>query len=287
MSKLDDILSGNMPEEDEVRERDFFSKMYISKYALEKAEMYAKLVREIAKSNMECYGYLLGDAKRKSRFVDDVYFAPDQENGAAHTRITGEGVMKAGKEIKPLGKRVMGWWHSHAGFGNFHSGTDDRNLITVFDQISPYNYIGKDKTIKVKHNGEEIDVKMGSKMMYAYSLVVNQNNEKPYGEVKMMEDCPFCGLTEYKPRIIPIREIAFGKEKVDKAKLEKEVREKVKTSRKIIVKPVPPKIVTPGYYNPKPKGEARRGRSILDVVMDVFGFGDEDEKKGDKPPWLL
>src|SRR3989339_1989496 len=225
MTKLDDILSGkNETNEEEIKNP--LTKLYISSYALEKVQKYAKLAKSYD-SSIECYGYLLGDEKRKGRFVDDVYFAPEQTNSYAHTEISGETVIKAAKEIKPLGKRVLGWWHSHGSLSTFHSGTDDRNLETVLNQVAPNNYLVREKQITAKLNGKEVKVQVPYKIRFAYSLVVNASGAKPYAEVKVIEDCPFCGLMEHDSEKIEIREIKYGNKTLDEAELEKEVKSKI------------------------------------------------------------
>jgi proteasome lid subunit RPN8/RPN11 len=139
IDKLEKILDSEPIEEKQ--EKNIFSSMCISKNALKKARTYAELAEERPGSYIECYGYLLGNSNRQNRVIEDVYFAPNQTSSSAHTRIPAQSVIDAGKEIREMGRRVLGWWHSHASLPTFHSGTDDENHKTVLNQIAPSNYI--------------------------------------------------------------------------------------------------------------------------------------------------
>ncbi|MBR9705869.1 hypothetical protein GOV14_02425 [Candidatus Pacearchaeota archaeon] len=141
--RLDELLSQEVPVEVK-KEKNPFSRIYITKDAYVKASLYAQLARERNGSHIECYGYLIGTMDRKNRIAYDVYFAPGQEPNAAHVYIPSEKVIEAGRDIREnLGMRVLGWWHSHATMPTFHSGTDDANHRTIVNQIAASNYINQ------------------------------------------------------------------------------------------------------------------------------------------------
>jgi len=139
IGKLDAVLSSEL--EEEKAERKLFSKSYITEHALRKARIYAEKARNWSDGHVECYGFLLGNGNKRSRVVEDVYFASDQDVNSAHVAIPAQAVIKAGREIRETGRRVLGWWHSHADMSPFHSGTDDANHQTVAYQITPSNYV--------------------------------------------------------------------------------------------------------------------------------------------------
>ena len=184
---------------------------------------------------------------RKNRLIRDVYLAPDQDGKSAHTSVSGEAVNKAGRELRELGARVLGWWHSHANFAPFHSTTDDNNLETVLDQVAPTNHITVykeftylDNDIKktmagdskiyicdrnntgrrlelmfseLKENPlagtpmERIVVRLPIKISYAYSLVVNASGDPSHAEVATRYLCPCCSEGSYKARRVPIKAV--------------------------------------------------------------------------------
>lgn len=265
---LDKILDSE-PEEIKA-ERNLFSKLYIVKGALKKAQLYASFAKDYSNNTIECYGFSLGSLNKQNRVIEDIYFAPEQTNTSAHTRISAETVIQAGKEIREKKKRVLGWWHSHANFDPFHSGTDAENMKTVIDQVAPTNYINvyeditflKDE-IKKTFNGdssilvcdrnnsskrlemifasldknpligmpmEKIIVRIPNKISYAYSLVVNANGEQPYAEIATIKFCSSCHSDEYESRKVPIRVLDVD---TDIELDEKILREEVRSKIKI------------------------------------------------------
>jgi len=108
IGKLEKVLDGEAKELE--KQRELFSRVYVTEFALEKARVYASLAKDRDGSPTECYGLLLGNSNKRSRIVDDVYFAPGQEVNAAHVTIPAAKVIEAGKEIrkKKPGKRVIG-----------------------------------------------------------------------------------------------------------------------------------------------------------------------------------
>jgi proteasome lid subunit RPN8/RPN11 len=167
----------------EVKERDYFSNMYITKEALEKAQIYAALVKDHSGKPIECMGYCIGDPERKSRVVEDIYFAPNQDNHTASTKISAESVVQAGREIRAMNKRVLGWWHSHADFNPFHSGTDIENHQTVAYQIAPSNYI----TVYDEVDFLESEIKKTTKDGHSNLIICDRNNSSKRLEIFFSE----------------------------------------------------------------------------------------------------
>lgn len=232
--RLDDILSGEAEEKKE--ERNPLAKVYMAKPALEKARIYAELSKDFHGDFIECYGYLMGSKNKKHRIIEDVYYAPGQTGSGAHTKIPGRKVTEAGREINQLGRKVLGWWHSHANYHTFHSGTDDENIITVLDHIAPsnfittyleYDFLGKDiKKTKFENDTvfvcdrnnnskrlemifdkldenplmylplKEVKVRIPIRTGFAYSVVVNAVRGDPYAALATRKFCPTCGSDE-------------------------------------------------------------------------------------------
>jgi len=250
IGKLDDILNSK-PGEEKV-ERNLFSRIYISKDAFAKARMYASFARDNSGRHIECYGYLLGNGEKRTRLVDDVYFVADQSGTDTHVNIPGESVIEAGREIADQGKRVLGWWHSHATMHTFHSGTDDDNLKTILNQIASSNYVKEyaeldfltddikktkegDSTVYIcdRNNKskrlemifseldenplagaliEKLRLRIPMIVSYAYSIVVNGIGGAPYSEIATMKFCSVCRKDEYEARKRPLALVNYESE---------------------------------------------------------------------------
>jgi len=293
IDKLENVLNSEVKEQKQ--ERNNFSNVYISNKALKKARMYAKLSRDNRGSPIECYGYLLGSLDKRKRIVEDVYYAPNQDGSSAHTMISGEQVILAGKEIREkFQKRIVGWWHSHANFQPFHSGTDDQNHKTVLDQIAPSNYINaytekeflKD-TIKKTKNGnskvfvcdrnnnskrleiifseleenplsrmpvEKLVLRMPSKISYAYSIVVNALGSKPHCEIATLKFCNLCPSEKYAASQFPLRVVDYDLD--------------IELDKDKLAKEVDSKLIVPKYISFKQKMKQKRnsGRIIDNKV---------------------
>ena len=122
-------------------EHNLLSDVQVTREALNKANRYAKLVCDVFQDDLECYGYLIKPKERRDRIATDAYLATGQTVSHSGVSLNGEEVIKAGKELDKLGYSVLGWWHSHAMYHPFHSYTDDRNMITVLNEIAPINFI--------------------------------------------------------------------------------------------------------------------------------------------------
>lgn len=276
---LDKLEMALASEPEEIKqEKELFSRLYVTSYTLEKARAYARLAKDRQGEFTECYGFLLGDTNRRSRLANDAYFTPGQKVNAAHVLIPAKKVIEAGRYIRKhhQDKRIVGWWHSHANFGTFHSGTDDENLKTVTNQIAPTNYLNiyeeKDffnSEIRAtrnngsfyicdKHNNsrrieitlQDLDgnplkgivisrakVRMPVEVGYAYSMVVNALGDKPYGEIASRTLCTACGDGEYKSKKMPVEVIDVGDYELDIDEMKKEVKEKIILPRPFIYVP--------------------------------------------------
>jgi len=116
-----------------------FKYLTITEQALRKAQRYARLVAE-EYDDAECYGFLLGNSDERA-IVTDVLLAPDQKVRRDSVDVSCEGILKAAEEIKKMGKKCLGVWHSHARFKPFHSHWDDENHEIVLGQLAPANYL--------------------------------------------------------------------------------------------------------------------------------------------------
>ena len=145
MKGLDFLLSDEFVKVENQNETktsgDKLNDLQITQYAVDRAFTYAKLVCEVTKQENECIGYLITPKGTRDRLVRDVYFPKEQEVTSASVEISPQQVIAAGRAIDEMGYRVLGWWHSHAGFGTFHSGIDERNQLAVLNAIAPVNYI--------------------------------------------------------------------------------------------------------------------------------------------------
>lgn len=100
-----------------------FKKVPITKNTFEKIKGYAKIC-----GVDECYGFLLTPKDKNDGIVYNAILAANQRVSGASAGITGEAAAHAKAEIKNLGYKAVGFWHSH-GHGNpFHSGTDNHNM---------------------------------------------------------------------------------------------------------------------------------------------------------------
>jgi len=307
VDKLDSILEENSERKTEKSERDYFTKLCITKDAYEKAKIYADLSRNSWSQHVECYGFLISSSDRRNKIVEDVYFANEQDAGYSNVKISGESVQKAGEEIAKRGKRIIGWWHSHPDFRAFHSRTDDDNLVTVFNQIAPVNYLKiytelcfPVNQIKKANRGDrlliedendrrlvmlfdkdikedmlerirtgEIIVRIPVKIAYAYSLVVSVRNKEPYAEVSFRRNCDLCRDYEnYSTEEIPVEVLDYKSGlKLDKKEMKKEVESKLRC-------------FSYSYFSPFGRKKTKRKDGEEKDLREDDGFGDYSEWYG-------
>lgn len=218
--KLREFLNAKIEAEEKSKFK--FEYLNITEKALRKAQKYAQLVVEEF-GPKECMGYLLTDADNDSGIVTDVLLAPNQEVTGTSVEIDGSAVIQAGKEARERGKRVIGWWHSHADFSPFHSSIDDKNTRIVLNQIQSSNYEStvdevvfdkltttveddrviissqeRDLTLVLRNKSAtvpdilEVKLKRREYVSYAYSLVVTADSQKTYAEIALKRWCDQC-----------------------------------------------------------------------------------------------
>ena len=141
INKLDELLSGEEPEELQGNANFGFDALHLSRYAYEKAFRYAQLVMQGRIGSLEIGGFLTKPKDNPDRIARDAFLARDQEVGSSFYRVSAEDVSRAGKELAEQGQRIIGWWHSHGRLDTFHSPTDNENQMVLLNQISPSNYV--------------------------------------------------------------------------------------------------------------------------------------------------
>jgi len=181
-----------------------FRALRITEHALKKARRYARLVVDEFGS-AECLGFLL--AAPGSTVVDDVSLAPEQQASPQSVAVSGEAVLRAGREIEAAGKRAVGWWHSHGTFDPFHSGTDTSSATEVLVQLAASNVhrsseeiqpsLAADGAMVFERGFETLRLTLDDaaappvrlrlfrrvEVGFAFSLVVNARGDEPYAEV--------------------------------------------------------------------------------------------------------
>lgn len=100
-----------------------YEKIPITKNTLKKIQSYAK----ISGSN-ECYGFLISPLNVMDGVVYNAILAPDQKVSGGTAKIDGRAAAIAKVEIKNMGYKPIGFWHSHGSMAPWHSGTDDKNM---------------------------------------------------------------------------------------------------------------------------------------------------------------
>ena len=225
----------------------------ITDLALRRAQMYACLVDEMY-GPQECIGFLAGDAA--SDLIDTVILAPQQRVSASRAEIEGPGVLAAGRELEQLGKRPMGWWHSHGRFAPFHSSTDDTNTRDVLLQISHAHWtfmVEKLMPIKsttagtvrlVNDTNEIVELRLDPALAeqltqsplrawrkvpvsLAYSLVVNAKGDPPHAELYTRSWCSQAQSTQINHQVVPLTIV----DTFDEVPLRQEIAAKVRPTQ--------------------------------------------------------
>jgi len=84
---------------------------------------YAKIM-----SRTECYGILLSPININDGIIYNAILAQNQKVGGSSAGINDNAASATKAEIENMGYKSIGFWHSHAEFGAWHSSTDDGNL---------------------------------------------------------------------------------------------------------------------------------------------------------------
>ncbi len=253
--------------------RNPIAQAYITRSALNKAYTYARLACDVLEESVECYGYLITPKDAKDRIARDIYFAPNQDVSSTHVRIEGESIIESGRAIDKMSYRVLGWWHSHADFDPFHSGTDDENMMKVLNAIAATNFVttyrhmplmsgelevrrrGRDIEIyDVNNSNKKLRLNLGSKDFnaqdlgivkgittnmpvrtgFAYSVVVNARGDKPYCEVATKD---FCGLFyggEERSVESRLRVVNQDAFEIDEKLIAKDIKKKIKKPKTFV-----------------------------------------------------
>jgi len=203
LDNLEELLGSTPYSVDDQEKEKGPEKVRITPGALTKIKTYARLVERITGSANECYGYLLADKDDDSGVVIDAYLGDNQSYSSAHVSISGEDVVHAANAVDPQGYKIVGWWHSHARFSVFHSGTDVNNFETIVHAVGPNTLMTEYENIDINDiakNGKvdlggylvdaellkDADIKKKNTYSWAYSLVVNVMGDV-YTEVQTKE----------------------------------------------------------------------------------------------------
>ncbi len=101
-------------------------KLKITREALEKLNLYARLVSEITEEDIECRGALLNYVHTHDDIIRDVYLEPGQGVTAVEAKSEDfSKIIEMRHAIHKENKNICGVWHSHGNMGTFHSSKDD------------------------------------------------------------------------------------------------------------------------------------------------------------------
>ncbi len=114
----------------------------IRKSALEKIFILAQSVERIFGRPLEVYCICTGEKD----VITDILI-PKQNITYVSINIEPQHILALAPEIREKNLQVLGWAHSHANFGVFFSGTDDRNQLTLLTDTANYLEI---EGVKVK-----------------------------------------------------------------------------------------------------------------------------------------
>jgi len=168
------------------------SGVYIARSALDEINAYAEIASEESRSCMgkstECYGYLTTPKARRERIATSSFFPYNQDVSSAHVEIPEGSVISASEEIRKMGYRVLGFWHSHGDMNPFHSETDNENLLSILNRISGTSgsncitsYLESDllpKKIVTEIFGNKITIK-DAENQFGRSLDIGLSQESP------------------------------------------------------------------------------------------------------------
>ncbi len=149
---------------DKITETDELSinhKIRLSKRTFTKINLYARVVSELSGSPNEVMGILIGPIDGDG-LVEDALLLPEQDVSHARARVPPGKIEKEYANAITNNYAIVGMWHSHASFSNFHSAYDDECLLTLLT----YNTCAQRNTIKA----DKI------KVPYAASIVINKDS---------------------------------------------------------------------------------------------------------------
>lgn len=154
-------LGENMEEDIETLVRSEHSPRITAK-AFEKMNIYARLVSSIVEKPVEVMGLLVGEVGDRRCTATDAYLMKDQHVKGWEGVPEGNGIGRGYIWAKQHGKKIVGMWHSHGSYPNFHSDDDDEHLMAILIRNSYY-----------LQNNLRID---DNDLPYAMSIVINENS---------------------------------------------------------------------------------------------------------------
>jgi len=147
------------------------NEILFGKNVLEKLWTYSRLVGRI-----ECYGFLVCPTDSKERVVYDAILAPGQKTSSGSVLVEPDDVARGKAELENMGVKAIGFWHSHGGFNLFHSGTDDKNLDDLVDDLAGNSVVveqgamaegiyipRKENTVIATINGNSVEINFNTK----------------------------------------------------------------------------------------------------------------------------
>jgi hypothetical protein len=222
----------------------------ITMYALEKAKAYARAI------DQECSGFLLRK-QNTPLVVTDVSLAQAESDGA-YFHINALATIEAMDAIDANGKEAIGYWHSHARHGVFHSHIDANETEPALERFAPNTlemvkeqyhpdtestadgFIVSTPTLEILLDKADSlkCVKALRSIARVYSLVVNAAGDH-YAEVISKEYCRTCKSKIVYPAHTTEVKIIDSEVKLDLDAIVAESKSKVRTleSRKAPVKP--------------------------------------------------
>ncbi|MBT7928522.1 Mov34/MPN/PAD-1 family protein [Candidatus Peregrinibacteria bacterium] len=199
-------------------------KITITRYAYTKMHLYAKLIKSITESPLECYGYLTAERDKDDGIATDAIIPVQQYVTTSSCTVNPDSELRTIEQIRSDNRKIIGWWHSHGDHPTFHSTTDVENFSRLSSMLYSHNqltvetervqwketehkaeWINNDsRTLRIRDpqnldrvieieieetrinqpNVKNITSKRKIKKGFAYSVVVNSLDEEPYGEIK-------------------------------------------------------------------------------------------------------
>jgi proteasome lid subunit RPN8/RPN11 len=199
-------------------------KITITRYAYTKMHLYARLIKSITQSPLECYGYLTAERNKDDGVATDAIIPVYQYVTTSSCTVSPDSELKTIEQIRSNNQKIIGWWHSHGDHPTFHSTTDIENFSRLSSMLYSHNQLtietervqwkekehkamwtNKDgrtlrirdpqnldriieiefeETIRNKPNVKNITSRRKIKKGFAYSVVVNSLNEEPYREIR-------------------------------------------------------------------------------------------------------
>ncbi len=132
--KILDIMKEKERINSKAAEAQLIKKLRITREALEKLNLYARLVPEITEEDIECRGALLNYMQMHDDVTRDVYLEPGQGVTSVEAKSDDfSKIIEIRQAVHKENKNICGIWHSHGNMGAFHSDKDDIWLDNLYD----------------------------------------------------------------------------------------------------------------------------------------------------------